>query len=138
MKKLNEIKNLKRSQPREFWKYFRNKNNKTTCQSISVQNIREYFSNLENDLYSTRNIEAKSFCADHNLNQDFNEDIDYDISNEVLKSVKKLKCHKAYGLDCLLNEYFIECSDILTPLLCRLFNTILNSGYFPDKWSKGL
>lgn len=58
-------------------------------------------------IFSTRNIEAESFCADHNLNQDFNEDIDYDISNdEVLKSIKRLKCHKAYGLECLLTSIY--------------------------------
>ena len=38
----------------------------------------------------------------------------------------------------MLNEYFIECSDILSPYLCKLFNTVLDSGCFPDVWSEGI
>ena len=37
-----------------------------------------------------------------------------------------------------MNEYFIECSDILSPYLCKLFNAVLDSGCFPDVWSEGI
>jgi len=45
--------------------------------------------------------------------------------------LKTLKTCKATGNDFLLNEYFIEGIDILSSHVCDLFNSILNSGYFP-------
>ena len=64
-----------------------------------------------------------------------NDEFDRPISaDEVLKAVKKIKTNKAYGMDCLLNEYFIETIDILLPFICDTFNAVLDSGVFPDSW----
>lgn len=42
-----------------------------------------------------------------------NEELDFPVSvDKVLQAIKRLKTQKAYDIDCLLNEYFIECSDI--------------------------
>jgi len=49
-----------------------------------------------------------------------------------------LKKNKAYGSDCVLNEYLIESIDILSAHLCDLFNSILNAGFFPDNWAEGI
>jgi len=46
--------------------------------------------------------------------------------------------HKAFGSDCLLNEYFIECSNILASYLCDIFNGIFNSGFCPESWMEGI
>jgi len=37
-----------------------------------------------------------------------------------------------------LNEYFIESVDILAVHICDLFNCVLNSGYYPEKWTEGI
>ena len=56
--------------------------------------------------------------------------------NEVLNASKHSKRDKAPGGDCILNEYFIECIDILSGHLCDVFNSILTSGFFPEKWTE--
>ena len=52
--------------------------------------------------------------------------------------MKKLKRNKANGSDCLLNDYFIKCIDIIVVHLCDLFNCILTPGYFPESWTHGV
>ena len=37
-----------------------------------------------------------------------------------------------------LNDYFIECIDIIDGHLCDLFNCISTSGYFPESWAHGV
>ena len=61
-------------------------------------------------------------------------DLDRPISlDELYNGVKTLNRGKAYGPDCLLNEYFIESMDIIGAHVCDIFNCILDSGFFPRK-----
>ena len=41
-------------------------------------------------------------------------------------------------MDNLINEYFIECYDILSSHLVDIFNAILDTGHFPAEWSCGV
>ena len=45
---------------------------------------------------------------------------------------------KSVGSDCILNEYFIECVDILSSHVCDIFNNSLVSDFFPEKWTQGV
>lgn len=45
---------------------------------------------------------------------------------------------KVGGLDPLVPEMFITCREILTPILCSLFNYMYNNSSYPDSWSKGV
>jgi hypothetical protein len=56
----------------------------------------------------------------------------------VHNAIKRLNKHKAAGEDQLLNEYFIEACDILSGYITVLLNKILNTGYFPAAWTKGI
>ena len=38
----------------------------------------------------------------------------------------------------LINEYFVEASDIIASHQVDLFNAIFESGYFPEKWTEGI
>ena len=58
--------------------------------------------------------------------------------DEVRNAINHLKRNKSSGSDCMLNEYFLECSDILSAHLCDVFNGIFVSGFFPDKWTEGV
>ena len=60
------------------------------------------------------------------------------LINEVISAIKKLKTGKSYGADNILNEYLIETVDILGSHLCDLFNSILESGVFPESWTEGI
>lgn len=144
LKKLEGLEKLRHRKPREFWKYFtQNKSNINSSSSIPLDSFYDHFSNLENEPFRTVNEDVESFCENNvfngNIDNDFNEELDYPITEgEILSTIKQLKRNKAYGIDNLLNEYFIEGGDILSPYLCKLFNAVLDLGCFPDVWSKGI
>lgn len=139
-KKLKDIENLKHCNPKQFWKYFK-KNKSAVSNGISLEDFREYFANLSNDILQGTNEDAENFCDNHDFN-DSNcafEELDQPITiTEILTAIKLLKAGKAMGSDSLMNEYFIESMDILGSHLCDIFNAILNSGFFPDKWTEGV
>ena len=58
--------------------------------------------------------------------------------DEISLKVNKLKRCKAHGSDMLLNEYFIECIDMLAPFICDIFNAVFNSGRYPEEWFNGI
>ena len=121
IKKLQDIENLKRSKPKEFWKHFKKKNTKVE-NSLPIEDFFDYFSNLEDDIFTCRNDECEHFCQNQNFNNSsINDEFDRPISSEeILQAVKRLKTNKAYGIDCLLNEYFIETIDIILPYVCDI------------------
>ena len=140
IKKVQEIENLRHSKPKDFWKYFRNKK-KNNSKQISLEAYHEYFSKLGNDIFQSQNEESEEFSANHDfndVNSVFPELNNYITVEEVIKAVKQLKKGKSGGNDLLINEYFIESCDILSSHMCDIFNAILDSGYFPDKWTEGV
>ena len=50
--------------------------------------------------------------------------------DEVLRSISKLPVGKSPGNDGVSSEFYKCTSDILGPLLCNLFNSILSTGNF--------
>ena len=85
--------------------------------------------------------EAEAFC----IQSDYNEaDCDYEEFNnkisisEVRTVIRTLKHNKAAGSDGLLNEYFIESTDILISYITDIFNYVLSSGYFSESWTEGI
>ena len=58
-------------------------------------------------------------------------------ANEVTKAIGKLKFNKSAGNDSIYNEMIKSGSEILSSSLCKLFNLILEKGYFPQKWTVG-
>ena len=57
---------------------------------------------------------------------------------EINIYARKLKSDKSPGGDNILNEYIKEGRTILLPLLCKLFNVILCTGWFPELWVKSI
>ena len=54
-------------------------------------------------------------------------------TREYHKAIAQLKLHRSGGPDGLLNEFFIYGENQLAPYLLKLFNKILDIGYFPEK-----
>ena len=109
-------------------KYFQcNKSNANSADSIQLNSSHNYFSNLENDFFQTVNDNVASFCVNNNVKanneNDYNEELDFPIT---VVEIKQLKRNNAHGIDNLLKEYVIVCSDILSPYLCKLFNAVLD------------
>ena len=108
---------------------------------ISLEEFLDHFASIADEFQSARNDDADLFCNTHAFNDtdcSFPE-LDAPITvQEVTTVISKLKRSKSCGSDCLLNEYFLECSDILSLHICDLFNAILDSGFFPESWSEGV
>ena len=75
----------------------------------------------------------------NNLNGNIIDQLDCEIQlSEVLKSMHALKLNKSPGIDLLTSEMFVNASNILAPVLCKLFNYIYDSGCYPQNWSNGI
>lgn len=60
-------------------------------------------------------------------------ELDVPIS-EVEDVINGLKCKKSPRKDKMINEYFKNVCDNLSPLLTRMFNVIFEAGIFPPTW----
>ena len=67
------------------------------------------------------NIDAQN----HNLNQLITAD-------EISKAIKKLKNHKAPGVDEIVNEHLKHSISLMLPLYVKLFNVVFDTGVIPD------
>ena len=137
---IREFENLRNSNPRQFWKYFK-KSTKSVDSRISLGDFKDYFSEMFENIASFKSDSAEQFCAtnDFDNSDPTYAELDRPITYaEVVNSIKSLKRNKACGSDRLLNEYFIESCDILAGHITEIFNIILNLGVFPEIWTKGI
>ncbi|KAH8266730.1 hypothetical protein KR018_000782, partial [Drosophila ironensis] len=58
--------------------------------------------------------------------------------NEIEKVIRGLKSKKAPGGDQLTPKMLIELPKCAIDVVCKLFNGIINLGYFPKKWKKSI
>ena len=135
-----KLENLRFSKPRAFWKHFR-RNNNNARNDLSVEDFTKCFSELSNDIFQSKNDQAEQFVNDYDFDNMSSSDLLLDkhiTVDDIVKAVGSLKTNKASGIDNLLNEYFLDSVDIIGSHLCDIFNAILDSGYFPECWTKGL
>ena len=71
------------------------------------------------------------------INQHNKLDIAFEI-DEIVKIIRGLKNNKSAGLDLLKNEFLKNTSPETVKFICKLFNIILETGFIPDAWCKGL
>ena len=64
-------------------------------------------------------------------------DSDFTIE-EVMNAIGDLKRGKSGGFDQLISEIFIDCKEIISPVLCKLFNYIYSTSSYPYSWSLGV
>ena len=112
------------------------------CKKKQVQHdISFYYSTIFDDIRTTNVEEAESFCQNGNMNLDDStfEELNRQIDvSEVQSAIKNIKRNKSVcRSDNLLNDYFIESSDILSTHITDNFNKVLSTGYFPGSWTEG-
>ena len=56
---------------------------------------------------------------------------------EVLHGISELNLGRSAGPDYIINEFLVYGKDVLADHVLKLFNNILEHGYFPDSWSEG-
>ena len=133
---MNKLEGLYSHDRNAFWKYLKSirgstKNDELPKLDKLVDHFKKlYFNekcedNLNINCEQDEKINKEKF---YSLNRDLTEE-------EVGKCIKQLKNNKAPGDDLITNE-MIKCTNTEgIKLLTKLFNKILNSGYFPKEWN---
>ena len=118
---------LRKDNPKKFYKHFQ-KRKQYRRSELSNDDFFNHFSNLASNEPNT-NDEVDSFLSTNDVHAGGTvcNDLDRDITEmEISDAIDGLKNNKTCGYDCVLNEYFIKCKDILMPCLLLLFNNIFN------------
>lgn len=129
-KKIKKLRNLKSKNPKAYWKILnpKNRNENVGC------NLNDFY-----DFFQ----EINSADNDEN-NEDYVPDISNDEINkpiskaEIEKAIKSLNNNKACALDNILNEHLKASKDAMINIYEKLFNIILNTGFFPSSWAIGV
>ena len=96
--KIAQICDMKKSNPKQFLKFFEKKQHKNL--PISISEFKEYFSFLGADVFNVTNQEAEDFCSTHDFTiedsafDELNSPITY---SELLKATKSLKKMQVNG-----------------------------------------
>ena len=113
---MQEIENLRKRKPKDFWKYFKTKS-KPTEDNISIEAFREYFSNLSDGMFDCHNEEAELFCSSNDFDKEnvsFPE-LDQPITIDEIQNAIKITSD--------VNNYR---GITLVSCLSKLFTTVLN------------
>ena len=130
---IKKLRNLKKCDPKHYWKLLGDKKKHTS--NISINVLKEHFKAVLNKSGSSKEY----MCSDIEVDPNFTEFYDGVITKEeILNAIKKLKTNKAHGIDGVLNEYIKNTADVLIEFWVKLFNRVYNSGEVPAEWSKGI
>ena len=119
---------------RSFWAMIRKLNmRKIKWPNISIGQWYDHYVNLFNPPGRVQDENHSSINQDEQPNTV--EELDQEISSqEVDNALHKLKKDKATGVDEVSAEILLHTRDKIKPFLCKVFNKIFESGYFPIQW----
>ena len=60
------------------------------------------------------------------------------VLKRFYRTIDCLKRNKTTGLEGIIADLFIDCKDVLTPVLLRLFIFIYDNGVYPEQLKKGV
>ena len=133
-KKINEIRKLKSTNPKKYWKTINTQNKKDEVQA-PLEELYRHFKTSNEQATNTGETENDDFDL---VNNEINDEINQPISeNEILHAVCSLKTNKAPGLDGIVNEQIKSTISYMSPIYVKLFNIIFDSGIMPDAWTVG-
>ena len=131
--KIEKLKSLKRSNPREYWKIINN-NKGPKCQA-PLDDLFNYFKKINNpppEHDETVPVQGEV------QNYPYNEAINLPITTEeITEAVAALQNNKSPGSDQILNEHIKSTLSSLLPIYLKLFNIIFDNGIFPESWVLG-
>ena len=139
-KKKTELWNLKGEDPKSFWKKLKSRKEKPNLNFSNIE-LSHYFSTLLNseDIKGSNESEilapSTEAMTQNLIDETLNRDI---ILEEVKMMAKRLKSQKASGLDMLSAELLKHANEHFMIVFTKLFNKLLQSGKFPEKWSIGI
>ena len=133
-KKINEIRKLKSTNPKKYWKTINTQNKKDEVQA-PLEELYRYFKTSNEQATNIEETENDDFDL---VNNEINDEINQPITeNEILHAVRSLKTNKAPGLDGIVNEQIKSTISYMSPIYVKLFNIIFDSGIMPNAWTVG-
>ena len=121
---------LRKKKPKEFWKIFKRKKSSPNHE-ITDNDFFEYFKQLSSENEDLIGEQITDFVRDFDARDATFEVLDERISQaEILNAINGLSKNKSSGADDILNEYFINASNILLEPLEVLFNEIFDRANF--------
>ena len=133
-KKRTELKKAAKN-PKEYWKLldFKKKRDTIKAPLLDLANhFRELNVTHENDTIPENDPVDTIVIDDLGiLDAPFTEE-------EVMKTISKLKNGKSPGEDLILNEFIKKSANTLLPFYTNLFNTVFETGEFPEAWTTGV
>ena len=132
----SKIRHLKKNNSKEYWLLLqKSTEGQRIASKITLHIFLDHFKQL-----NKKSNEKQTTCSPCQESvDDDNEILNINFSIlEIQTIIRKLKNNKSPGLDLMRNEFLKNASFELISFICRLFNFILNSGYVPDIWCKGL
>lgn len=137
---LSKLENLYNTDSKSYWEIFNKLRNDKgyISDAINPDTWLDYYKTLckkpdeSDEIFFQKLNQLEQECS----NLDF---LDLDITDkEIYDTISNLKNNKSPGLDGIVNEMVKNGKFYLVPLLKKLFNLILSSGYYPNQWKKGL
>ena len=134
--KIDKIRNLRNSSPREYWKLL-NSNKPKDDIKASLEDLYNYFKNINNIEY-THDQTTQTPLFDTEIEHSLNEQINLPITEtEITDAIKTLKNNKSSGMDNIKNEQIKASCNLMIPIYTKLFNLIFENGLIPESWSVG-
>ena len=123
----------------EFWKYLKALNNTQKREEPpQLDKLITHFKKLYFDDHCDNNLVGTDEPLD-TTNKRIFENLNNQITEkEVNSCIQGMKNRKSPGNDLITNEMIKCTNENGIKLLTKLFNTILNKGYFPKEWNYGL
>lgn len=141
-KQTKKLEQLRYKNAKEYWKLLKSMGTPPKKINISTDTFANYFKAINNP-------ESTFFQPDEDtihFNERFImgefqsmfEELDFEISDsEILRACTDLKNNRSGGPDYFINEFFKYGILHIISYLNKLFNKLLNTGYFPSQWSEG-
>ena len=134
--KIDKIRNLRNSNPREYWKLL-NSNKPKDDIKASLEDVYNYFKNINNIEY-THDQTTQTPLFDTEIEHSLNEQINLPITETVITdAIKTFKNNKSSGMDNIKNEQIKGSCNLMIPIYTKLFNLIFENGLIPEGWSIG-
>ena len=125
-----ELRNMKFSNPKLYWKKVKGQPSKQ-C-PIDLNTLYTHFKNLNTSESDPTEVPQPNLEYETlGLNSAITEE-------EVLCAIKSLKNGKAVGIDEVRNEFIKHSSPQLISIFCKLFNKVLDTGIVPEQWVQGI
>ena len=137
LKEGQEICNMAKSNPKQFWKTVKKKLNSKKIQSdkLTANDLFEHFKFRYGEEPGDVNQQAQNLTSDGSFHTDF----DMEISETELKTaIFSQKNNKSTDTDRLCAELFKESFDIIYPFLLKLYNRLFSNGEYPRLWGEGI